>query len=160
MISLTLFRHASAVSSGIENDFDRPLRKKGIVKTRETATCISQKGYYPDLIISSSALRAVQTAEVFAETITPEFSKDKIVLFKSLYLPSALEIIKILRQLDSLYHDVFLFSHNNGISDFARILCGENGIIMPTGAALRIDIDIQDWSCLKPGIGRLIDFIP
>ncbi|MBI9107111.1 MAG: hypothetical protein JEZ04_10230 [Spirochaetales bacterium] len=157
---LTLFRHASAVSTGQESDFDRPLKKKGISKTIENTELIASKGYYPDLVISSSALRAFQTAEVFSETIDPSFPAGEILQFKQLYLPSVEEIYEVMRQIDSVYTDVFLFSHNNGISFFAQDLCGRGGIMMPTGAAVRIEINAGGWDDICPGCGELIDFLP
>lgn len=158
--NLTLFRHASAVSAGPAGDFNRPLKKKGIEKTRQNSEFLCEKGYSPDLVISSPALRALQTAEIFSETIEPQYPVDDILKFKSLYMPSIEDILEILKQLNSDYSDVFLFSHNNGISFFAQYLSGNHAILMPAGAAVRIEVDLVSWAEIRQGSGRLVDFLP
>jgi phosphohistidine phosphatase len=155
-----LIRHATAVSAGQYRDFDRPLKKKGREKIKQNTEILSGKGYYPNLLLSSSALRALQTAEIFAETIEPEFPLDAILFLEQLYLPSVEEMMMVVQQLDSSATDVFLVSHNNGISFFAQTLCGNRGIIMPAGAVVRIKFESADWTEISPGSGEMTDFIP
>jgi phosphohistidine phosphatase len=54
-------------------DPERRLTEKGIAKTREVARGAMELGVEPNLFISSPYLRALQTAEVFAQ----EFGYDK-----------------------------------------------------------------------------------
>lgn len=157
---LTLIRHASAVSSSRYRDYDRPLKNKGIEKIRRNTEILAGKEFYPDLFVSSSALRAVQTAEILAGAIEPAFPVDKILRLEQLYLPSSEEMLEIVRIMDEAAADVFLVSHNNGISHFAQDLCGNEGILMPTGAVVRIKFEIGSWSELQPGSGEMTDFLP
>ena len=157
---LTLVRHAAAVHDPSYKDFDRPLRKKGFEKARLLTERLTRLGLKPDLLVSSPALRAFQTAEIFAEDSGFGFSPDEIVRIESLYLPSPGDILDCLRNLDDKCSDVFLFSHNNGISWAAQQLCGDQSILMPTGAAVRIELNISSWGDTVFGCGRKLDFFP
>ena len=157
---ITLVRHASAVHDSAYQDFDRPLRKKGFEKARFLTERLADEGINPDLIISSPARRALQTAEIFAEGALCGFNSDDIVKTGSLYLPSPGDILECLRGLDDRFSDVFLFSHNNGISWAAQQLSGDPGIIMPTGAAVRIELNINSWPDTVFGCGRKLYFFP
>ena len=126
---------------------------------------MNEKGYKPDLLISSPAVRALQTAEVYArtalaETSTGGISADDIILLKSLYLPSPGDILDCLNFVENRYFDVFIFSHNNGISRAAQQFCGDRSILMPTGSAVRIEFDAGAWAKIKFGSGVMVDFIP
>jgi phosphohistidine phosphatase len=52
---------------------------------------------------------------------------------------------------------VLVIGHNPGMHDLALALTGEPGDKYPTGALATIDVD--DWSTIAPGSGRLIDFV-
>ena len=165
MMTLTLVRHASAVHDNSYKDFDRPLRPKGIEKMKRMAEILSKRGYRPDLLVSSPAKRALQTAEVyaasaFADAAFSEAISDEIMLVESLYLPSPEDILDCIRAVENKYTDVFLFSHNNGISWAAQKFCGDGSILMPTGSAVRIEFDAVSWDRIKFGNGVLVDFIP
>ena len=136
------------------------LRKRGIAKAEANTRLIAEKGYYPDLIMTSSALRALQTAEVFAAALEPSFPAGEILQYRKLYLPAPSDIFEILGTVPPEFRDVFLFSHNNGISMFARHLCSSGAVIMPTGSVVRIEIDCEGWNELAPGCGRMTDFLP
>ena len=156
---LNLFRHGSAEASAAGGDFKRPLKKKGIQKAAETARIMTEKGYKADLIISSAALRAVQTAETFAAASVPEYTSE-IIKLKSLYLPSTEELFSVVAGIEPQFRDVFIFSHNNGISAFAGVMSGRAGIIMPAGSVVRIGFDIDSWNEAGPGSGELAEFLP
>jgi phosphohistidine phosphatase len=165
MLTLTLIRHASAVHDNSFNDFNRPLRPKGIDKIQQVAGILNEKGYIPDLVFSSPAVRALQTAEIYAETAAAGHQSGRItaadiITVKSLYLPSSDDILDCLKSLENRFIDVFLFSHNNGISWAAQHFCGNRGLLMPTGSVVRIEFDTDAWSEIQFGTGALVDFIP
>ncbi len=157
---LTLFRHSSAVHDSSYRDFDRPLREKGVEKTRRTTELIIKAEVKPDFLISSPAARALETAELFASFSGYGFTPDSIQLDERLYLPSPGDILDCVRNLDDCYSDVFLFSHNNGISWAAQEFCNDPGIIMPTGAAVRISFNTDSWFDIIFGSGIKTGFFP
>lgn len=157
---ITLIRHAAAVQDSSFSDFDRPLRPKGLDKSELTARRLTDLGYKPDLILSSSAVRAFQTAEIYTRNSGCGIAACDIKQLESLYLPSPGDILDCLRAVHDEYSDVFLFSHNNGISWAAQELSGDRSILMPTGSAVRIELNIENWQKTVFGCGRRLDFLP
>lgn len=159
MKKLTLIRHASAVDYSDDGDFGRVLKKKGIRQAEKLALYFSGNNVCCDLFVSSSAARARETAEIVYAAIASGCGLQSLVLSEDLYLPSAGQLFDFLNGLDGNPDSIFLCSHNNGISDFAQILCSHGGIMMPTGAVVIIECEIDSWRDLEPGKGRLLEFL-
>ncbi len=73
-MKLALIRHAEAVvlgDAGTKTDFDRMLTPHGEQQSRALASTLSRLGITPGLILSSPLIRAWQTAEHLAVTLTP-----------------------------------------------------------------------------------------
>jgi phosphohistidine phosphatase len=59
-----LLRHAEAAwAAPGQSDFDRPLNEKGYADAEIVADKAADKGYRPDLVLSSTALRCRNTAD-------------------------------------------------------------------------------------------------
>jgi phosphohistidine phosphatase len=72
MMRLYLIRHGIAVDREDPNcppDTERPLTPKGIKKTHAAALGFRALDVKPDAVLTSPWLRAVQTAEIFCETL-------------------------------------------------------------------------------------------
>lgn len=72
MMSLYLVRHGVAIDREDPDcpaETERFLTPKGIKKTREVAFGLNALGVKPDAMLTSPWLRAVQTAEIFAEVL-------------------------------------------------------------------------------------------
>ncbi|MGB7661527.1 MAG: histidine phosphatase family protein [Nitrososphaeraceae archaeon] len=83
MKTLLIMRHAK--SSWKEQDlpdYDRPLNKRGKNDAPRMGKLLKDEDLVPDLIMSSTAVRAKKTAELVAKT---RKYKGKIVLDRSLY---------------------------------------------------------------------------
>ena len=60
---LQLLRHAkSDWETGALNDFDRPLAKRGLKEAPGVGAWLLEEGRVPDLVVSSPAQRAKETA--------------------------------------------------------------------------------------------------
>lgn len=151
---LTLIRHASATHEGFYKDFDRPLTRKGIEKAKKNAFLMDEQKWMPDLIISSSAVRALQTAQIYADNSICKLGSGNITTSKLLYLPEPEDILGYVRAVKNNYRDVFLFSHNTGISWAAQYFCNDSSILLPTGAAVRIEFDTKSWQEIGFGAGK------
>jgi phosphohistidine phosphatase len=67
-----LLRHAEAQHAAPgQKDFDRPLSDNGYAAAEIVADEAADKGYKPDLIISSTALRCRQTAAAMRRVVAP-----------------------------------------------------------------------------------------
>ena len=77
MKRLVLVRHAKAVQWGYEDDFNRDLTERGVSDAGKVSAFLKEKGIRPDLIITSPAARALQTAMIFAGTFN--YPEEKVV---------------------------------------------------------------------------------
>lgn len=76
---LYLVRHGIAIDRSDPKsppEAERPLTAKGVQKTRSAALGLNELGAKPEVFISSPYVRAVQTAEIFAEALG--YSPNKI----------------------------------------------------------------------------------
>ena len=84
MKTIYLVRYATAGKGKPKSpDRKRVLSKKGKNEAVQMAKKLKKNGMLPDLLISSPAKRAIQTARVFAGIF--KYPKDRIVLNKTLY---------------------------------------------------------------------------
>ncbi len=111
-MDLYIVRHGIAIDREDPKcppDPERYLTEEGINKTRQIAKAVAALGITPDLLISSPYVRAMQSAEFFADAL--DYSKQKIRR-TDLLLPGA-ESSALFRDLakDKQSSTVFLFGH-------------------------------------------------
>src|SRR5690349_10044526 len=78
-----------------------------------------------DAFLSSPAKRAKSTAELFAKEY--EIPKKKIIFIPELYMASSDAFIRTIRSAPEKADSIALFSHNEGITQFANSLSEEIG---------------------------------
>ncbi len=154
MKKLFLIRHAKSDWLNPElKDIERHLNERGYA----SANLISQKfTEKPDLIISSSAIRAISTALIFARNLN--YSANNIIIKQELYESSAKDYLSVINFIDNKYKSVLLFAHNPTISDLANVLTQSLPMEMPTCAIAGISFDTNDWQKAKSGKLFLFDY--
>ena len=141
-MNLYVLRHGIAVepgTPGYEKDSERPLIPKGKHQLRQIAAAMKKMDLRFDLILSSPFLRARQTTEIIAESLTlkkqPGFS-DALAPDGN---PKAL--IRQLNELKPVPENVLLVGHEPYLSQLIALLtAGETGVA----------IDLK-----KGGLGKL-----
>jgi phosphohistidine phosphatase len=147
MKTLLLLRHAK--SSWKEQDLpdhDRPLNKRGKNDAPRMGKLLKDEDLIPDLIVSSTAVRAKKTAELVAKACK---YKGKIVLDHSLYGAEPGAYIKILEGLSDKHMVALVVGHSPSVEEAVGLLTGSLDVIMPTCALAQISLPIQDWAELK-----------
>jgi phosphohistidine phosphatase len=124
-MELYIVRHGIAVDREDPKcpaDPERYLTEEGIEKSRQVAKGVAEVASIPDLILSSPYVRALQTAEIFAERL--EYPKQKIVKSDQL-LPGA-EPLQLFRELakDKDLSCVFVFGHAPHLDDLLATSIG------------------------------------
>jgi phosphohistidine phosphatase len=154
--TLVLVRHAKSNwdNPGL-SDFDRPLNQRGVADAPVMASAVSKLIATPDLIISSPARRAIDTAEYFAEAMA--YPEDKIVKNMDIYEHGFDILLDIIKELPPSKDLVVLFGHNPVLTHLATFLCGEVIGNMPTCSAVGIRFD-SSWSEAGTSRGKLIFF--
>lgn len=154
---LMLVRHGKATHGFSENsDFDRKLTISGRQDATEMALKIKQKEFFPELIISSPAARAIETAEQFAEIWTS--AAEAIHRDISIYEADTKSLLEVLVNIDDDLDKVALFGHNPGITDLASYLTGATGLEMPTSAVVWIEFPVEEWKYISQDTGTLLLF--
>ena len=144
MKKLVLIRHAkSDWSNSRMSDFDRPLNSRGIKDAPIIAEKLKEDGIIPDLILSSTANRALSTARLIANEYLIPFEEIKQI--PSLYLGSLQDLFTIADRSADQGETLFLIAHNPGISYLASHLSSRE-IQMPTCCAVVLEF---------PGDGQL-----
>lgn len=155
MKKLFLIRHAkSSWKEHGTSDHERPLNERGLKDAPHMAKLLKKTKVKPDLILTSDALRAKTTAEIFAEIFN--YPKEEILVDPDLYLASQHNFLKQINLLEDTIECCFLFSHNPGISEFVYFLAGEGRIDMPTCAVCGIEFDVDSWRQIKYASGKVI----
>lgn len=147
MKTLILMRHAKSDWSGGEDDFERPLNRRGRGDLPRLARLLKAAAPSPLFVLSSPALRARQTAEgVIADASRLHFDE-------GLYLASWSRLVKALAAAGDA-PNVLLVAHNPGISELAGRL-GGGQFDMPTGGTALFDMHAEGWDQVEEGSGRL-----
>lgn len=150
MKTLMLLRHAkSSWKDSNLADHDRPLNKRGKKAAPQMGSLLSAEGLVPDLILSSTAVRARETAEAVAKSASYE---GPIELLESLYLaaPGTLLGEAQSRTPDSVVR-LLLVAHNPGMEDLVEILAGARHTF-PTSALAVFEVAIERWKALELGV--------
>lgn len=136
-------------------DHERPLKKRGRKDSNRIAKVIEKSNLVPDLILSSSATRARETAEIVAETLS---YKQDIVYLDELYMGEPQNFIDALINLDTEYNTVLIVAHNPGLEAYLQIIDGEIEAV-PTAGLGHLVLMIDDWKALSfDTMGDLLGF--
>lgn len=150
MKQLLLIRHAKAEQGSIYDDFERPLKTRGIDDATEMANRLKSKGIIPQLVVSSPALRALSTAEVFSH----QLCTGDIQTNKAIYEASDATLFNSITGLPDEYDFVALVGHNPGISQILRYLTGEYKDVATCAVAL-IAFEVGSWKEISGDSGKL-----
>jgi phosphohistidine phosphatase len=109
-------------------------------------------GSAPELIISSTAVRAMETARL---AVDGGGLGVPIVKNADLYGCSSATVLSAVRSADSGASCIMLVGHEPTWSSTVSRLIGGGNVRMPTAAAARIDFEIDRWSDADFGRGEL-----
>jgi phosphohistidine phosphatase len=147
---LMLLRHAkSSWDDAALADHERPLTKRGKEAAARMGRLLREEKLVPDLILSSSAVRARKTAEGAAKACG---YRGAVELVESLYLATAGRLLGEAQALaPPTVSRLLLVAHNPGLEDLVAILSGRKETF-PTAALAVFELDIDDWKGLELGV--------
>jgi phosphohistidine phosphatase len=154
VLRLILFRHGkSSWDDPALDDFSRPLAPRGLRNVPEMGRRLARRGPCPELIVTSTAVRALSTARAVAREIG--YREDDIVEAPELYLASPGAILAVIRQTPAAAHTMMVIGHNPGFTELANRLGEVRLDNMPTAAMLCVEFDATAWSAIEPAQARL-----
>ncbi len=160
MKRLILTRHAkSAWDDPLTPDHDRPLNDRGKAAAADLGQWLASRGYVPDEVLCSDALRTRKTYSGIAPALP---GAPVLVLKPALYHAGADVMLAVLRH--AAGNTVMMIGHNPGIAEFAtRIVTtpprNPEFARYPTGATLVAEFAVDDWADVGFGMGVADDFI-
>lgn len=131
-------RHAkSSWNEKYQSDFQRELNKRGNSDALMMSKRLLKYEIFPDLVISSPAIRAKLTAQI----ISKELNYDKIEFDDSLYESSVSAYLSCIQNIDEKFDKVFLIAHNPTITQVCEKLSNIIITNMPTCSIVCIEFE-------------------
>jgi len=159
MKELTLIRHAKSSWNhpGLD-DHDRPLNKRGEKAAPLVGDALAERGLKPDVMLSSTAVRAYTTACTIAGRIG--YPEEEILREEAIYLAGVPMLMHVVQGIDESHDSAFLFGHNPGFHDLANHLLRKAVIDrLVTCAVVRMRLDVDHWGAVGAGDGDLIEHL-
>ncbi|HPR32954.1 MAG TPA: histidine phosphatase family protein [Prolixibacteraceae bacterium] len=153
MKRLILVRHAKSEQGGYDRDFSRSLTSLGEADAHRVAGDLKEWNIVPDKMISSPALRALTTAQIFAgELGYPSASIEEI---PDLYFEmTSNEFVRLVQHTSPEVTNLFIFGHNPFMHYMAAHMCENFSGDMPTCSTVVIDYPVDSWKKALPGSGN------
>lgn len=160
MKRLILTRHAkSSWDDPMMSDHDRPLNERGQAAAADLGQWLVSRGYVPDEVLSSDALRTRETWDAVSKIVGGSAA---LHLKPTLYHAGPDVMLAVLKHATG--DCVMMLGHNPGIAEFAHRLVSKTPISpefrkYPTGATLVLDFAIESWAEVGFGQGVTADFV-
>ena len=144
MKTLLLMRHGKSSWKDTKKDEDkhRPLTKKGEKDAHKMSELLEEKGIFPQVILTSTAMRTRETANVFLARCHGEIT---FIALDALYMAEPPAIIDALKTVPDQAEKVMLIGHNPGLETLLQVLTGEVESL-PTASAAYLELPIDSWS--------------
>ena len=156
MKTVILIRHVKSDWSNLLNDFDRPIREDKKEDALQIAKEIDKKSAVPELIISSPAVRTLQTTKLFCGKW--EYPFKKVLQNKSLYECTAKDILAVINKADDNCDSIAIICHNPAITDFVNQYSDSSVDNVPTTGAIKITFEAKHWKDIN-GDGKVNWFL-
>jgi phosphohistidine phosphatase len=145
MKRLYLARHtkSSWEEEGVD-DFDRPLLEKGIRKSQKTVKYLNSIQAKADKIVSSPAVRALETARLIAKGIG--YPDGEIQQEHKLYEGSIHSYLKVIYSTNDSIESLMIFGHNPTITQVANLFLEQGVDFIPTMGMVCISFNTDKWS--------------
>jgi phosphohistidine phosphatase len=165
MRTLLLLRHAKSSweMPGLA-DLDRPLAPRGRQVAPSMARLMVKRRWVPDLVLRSQAERVRETWQLMAPVLGEQIPCKTL---RTIYPGAPSRLLMTLHRAPAEAATVLLIGHNPGIAAFAASLCGAGSkkalermsTKFPTAALAVIGFDVERWSDVAAGGGRLEAFV-
>jgi phosphohistidine phosphatase len=154
MKTLYVLRHGQAApETDSSTDFERELTKHGQAEVRRAADHLRKRGELPTLVLSSSATRASQSAELCVGAWPAGV---ELIESEDLYLAAPTSYLLALAERGQDHAKAMVVGHNPGLEALVYLLT-ERSEHLPTAGLVEIELDVRAWSEVSTparGLGR------
>lgn len=150
---LLVMRHAKSDSAaGAASDHDRPLNERGRRAADAMGTWLSAVGEAPDLVLTSSAVRARTTAERAAAA---GGWRAPVEVEEAFYGTTPDAVVARLARAGDAHEAVLVVGHEPVWSELVAALCGGGRVRMPTASVAIMEPIVPRWRDLRLGCAEL-----
>jgi len=163
MRRLILLRHAKSDRPPGIVDLDRPLNDRGKRAAPQMGAYLAAEGLIPEAVVVSPAKRTRETWEAIQSALTgPEAE-----IVPSIYEAPEAALLSIVQTTPDTAGSLLMIGHNPGLQDLAMWLAGSGekagrkrlSLEFPTAAVVVLDFEVDAWSTVAAGTGRLERFV-
>lgn len=138
-------RHAKSTWEFPElKDHERPLVEKGLKRTEKIINFLNKKNIIPDVILSSSATRAFDTARIMAKGLN--YDVNNIVVEPKVYESNLETLFSVVYGISNDKNSLILIGHNPTITNFANYFLTEYVDYLPTSGVVCLEFDTNNWN--------------
>jgi len=152
MKTLYLVRHAKASWEDNVHDWERPLTQEGVERAEKVSRLLKAKKIKPDLILSSYAFRALNTAVIFGLQL--RYPVNNIEISQHIYEKRAIDILDMLRKQDDKLNNIMIFGHDPAITELYNMLTRKILLKISTSSAACIEFPVNKWKDLGSHAGK------
>ena len=161
MKRLFLLRHAQAANSSSGSDIDRTLTATGAAQAEALGALMAQRGYRPDRILCSGAVRTRQTLE----GIKASLEGLSVAYDDTIYHASTGDLLHMIQQSDSAIENLMIIGHNPTIYQLAVMLTKDDGsqglntlaMGYPPASLTILGCDLSSWAEIQPGANMMLN---
>lgn len=154
---LYLLRHADAAQKeSRQDDKSRELTQSGVKDSLHMGAWLREQNVDFDLIASSSALRAEQTASLIAEGM--KLDQPRMLVEDVLYDASVRQLLDYINNIEEGYDRVLVVGHNPSITYLAEYLTKADIGDMAPGSVAIITFDFSSWKNVSENTGVLVRY--
>ncbi|MCX6285849.1 MAG: histidine phosphatase family protein [Bacteroidetes bacterium] len=158
MKTLFLVRHAKSSwdAPGLADD-QRSLLTKGVTKTRLVADYLIKEGVKIDLMISSQAVRAYETAKIIAACL--EYPVKHILQDRKIYDGPYDRLLDLIYGTSNDVNSLMIIGHNPLITQLSNLFLHPGIDDMPTSAVVCITFKTGKWEEIPASKSEMKFFI-
>jgi len=144
---LTLMRHGQAQTEGPNGDAARTLEEWGVREVLASALRLVALKFSPPLILTSSAIRASQTAH----NLCMQWVDCKVKTESRLYLATPKILLEVIAEQHFIKQHLLIVGHNPGLSELAKQLSepssatSQNFKVLNTAEWYTAEFEILSW---------------
>jgi phosphohistidine phosphatase len=155
---LYIIRHAkSSWEEPLLPDFQRPLKKRGMRDAKFMGKWLKKNKHVPEVIVSSPAIRARQTAELLAGAMNLPLTA--LHFDDSIYNAQLADLFSIVTRQKAEIHAMALIGHNPALTDFANLLTQNVHLQnLPTCGIWAVQFRVKRWEDIQEDSGQFLFF--
>ncbi|MEZ4531712.1 MAG: histidine phosphatase family protein [Thermomicrobiales bacterium] len=153
---LIILRHSKTEKINPAGDPARELTKPGRRWAMEAGREIQEAVGMPDLLVTSNAIRALQTGDLAAEAM--KFSGERRVV-PEVYGATEHELIEVIQAFPDEFSAIVLVGHNPGMEELANSFPGKRPSgHLPTAGWVVVEMAANAWKDASSGGGKVTAF--